>query len=185
MPDALTRADAIATLEEGQAKLDALFARLSDEAMERPKTIGGGDTSGARSGWSAKDLLGHVAFWEELAADVIEAHRTGRQPRVAAIFSGDGSVDRANAENQARSAAMSLADVRQRAATAHRALVDGIRSLADDEWGALPTYESPRQRPLGELLGGITGAKDRPFGHAWAHLDDLGAYAKGAGTSTA
>ena len=179
MPDALTRADAIATLEEGQSKLDALFARLSDEAMERPKTIGGGDLS-------AKDLLGHVAFWEEIGGDLLEAQRAGRQPRVAAIFGGgDGSVDRANAEDQARNAAMSLADVRQRAATAHRALVDGIRSLADDEWSALPTYESPRQRPLGELLGGITGAKDRPFGHAWAHLDDLEAYVKGAGTSTA
>jgi hypothetical protein len=174
MPE-LTRAQALATLEEGQAKLDALFARLSDEAMTRPKTIGGGD-------WSAKDLLGHVAFWEELAVDLLAAQRERRQPRVATgIFGVEGGVDRANAEDQARNAAMSLAEVRQRAAAAHRALVEGIGALSDAEWTAMPTYDSPRQRPLGELLGGVTGAQDRLFGHAWAHLADLEAYVASAG----
>lgn len=165
-----TRAEAIAILEEGHARLDALFARLSEAVMERPKTIGGGD-------WSAKDLLGHVAFWEELAADVIEAHRTRRQPRVAAVFSGDGGVDRANAEDHASNAAMPLADVRARAARAHHALVEAIRSLSDDEWAALPTFETPRQVPLGDRVGGVTGGPNNgQFNHAWAHLDDLEAY---------
>jgi hypothetical protein len=168
-----TRAEAIALLKEGQAKLDALFARLSGEAMERPKAIGGGD-------WSAKDLLGHVAFWEELAVDLIAAQRAGTPPRVAAIFGGDGAVDRANAEDQARNATLPLAAVRERAATAHRQLLEGIRSLTDEEWTAQPSFETPRPRPLSEALGGVTGAQDRPFGHAWAHLEELEAYVKGA-----
>lgn len=168
-----TRQQAIATLDEGQAKLDALFARLSDEAMARPKTIGGGD-------WSAKDVLGHIAFWEELAADLIEAQRAARQPRVAEVFgAGPNAVDQANAADQARNAAMSLAEVRGRGARAHRALVDGIGSASDEEWAAPPSYETEFKRPLGEALGRVTGAKDRPFGHAWAHLNDLEAYAAG------
>jgi hypothetical protein len=167
-----TRAEAIATLEEGWSKLDALFARLSDEAMERPKTIGGGD-------WSAKDLLGHMAFWEELAVDAIEAQRAARQPHVAELFgSGPNGVDRANADDQARNAAMPLAAARERAATAHRALVDAIAALTDEAWAALPAYDTPRVEPLGQRVGGITGGpENRPFAHAWAHLEDLHAYA--------
>jgi hypothetical protein len=54
-----THAQAAATLEEGNAALAALFGHLSPAEMTRPATIGGGE-------WSAKDLLAHVAFWEEL-----------------------------------------------------------------------------------------------------------------------
>jgi hypothetical protein len=169
-----SRAEAVATLEEGWAKLDALFARLSDQAMERPLTIGGGD-------WSAKDLLGHMAFWEELALDAIEAQGAGRRPRVAELFGAGGSqaaVDRANADNQARNAAMPLAAARERAATVHRALVDSIRALSDEEWAAGPTFETQRQESLGVRVGGITGGPEsRPFAHAWAHLADLEAFA--------
>jgi hypothetical protein len=168
----LTRDQAIAVLEQGNAMLGVLFARLSDASIERPRTIGGGD-------WSAKDLMGHVAFWEELAVDLLAAQRERRPPRVAAIV-GPGGVDRANAEDQARSATMPLAEVRARAAAAHRALVDGIAALDDAAWQATPAHGADRGRSLGRMLGSITGAPDRPFGHAWAHLADLEAYVAAA-----
>ena len=54
------RAEALATLEAGQDELDALFGQLTDTELSQPGTVG-------RSDWAAKDLLGHIAFWEELA----------------------------------------------------------------------------------------------------------------------
>ena len=60
------RQEALATLAEGDAALGALFAQLSSDQLIEPATIGGGD-------WSAKDLLGHIAFWEELAAQTLAA----------------------------------------------------------------------------------------------------------------
>ena len=39
----ITRDEALAMLEDGQQKVDALVAQLSDEEQERPATIGGGD----------------------------------------------------------------------------------------------------------------------------------------------
>src|SRR5262249_57451316 len=93
-----TREEAIATLEEGQAALDTLLARLSPEQLVRPATIGGGD-------WSAKDLLGHIAFWEELASQALNDWCAGRTPAVEQIFAGGAAtVGAANAENQQRTA---------------------------------------------------------------------------------
>ena len=53
---AITQAAALATLDEGQQTLLTLLGQLDDEALTRAGTIGGD--------WSAKDLLGHLAFWE-------------------------------------------------------------------------------------------------------------------------
>ena len=67
--------EAIAKLRQGQAELDSLLARLSEAELTRTATIGGGE-------WSAKDLLGHIAFWEELASGFAGDWRAGRHPAV-------------------------------------------------------------------------------------------------------
>lgn len=161
----VTRNEAIATLEEGQRMLAPLFAALNDAQAVEPKTIGGGE-------WSAKDLMGHLAFWEELAIEAIDAWRDGRIPRAEAIFSGD-DVDAANAQNFSRTAAQSLDEVRARAAEAHERILALIASLSDDEWASKPAYETGRRRRLAEMLGAVLGAPKRPFGHAFAHEPDL------------
>jgi uncharacterized damage-inducible protein DinB len=166
--EACSQDQAIRTLEEGQSALDALFARLSDEEMTRPATIGG-------TGWSAKDLLGHIAFWEELAFDAVDDWRNGRRPAVLDIF-GPGT-DAANARNQERTAAQSLAEVRDRARVAHRRVLDAIRGLTAEEWQAeLPSAGGAADKTLGGLLGGVLGMRRRPFGHAFAHLADHAGY---------
>src|SRR5262249_22422926 len=165
-----TREEAIATLEEGQAALDTLLARLSPEQLVRPATIGGGD-------WSAKDLLGHIAFWEELASQALNDWRAGRTPAVEQIFAGGAAtVDAANAENQERTARQDPEEVRARAATAQTTILQAIRTMSDDEWRAKSIYPTKRLTTLVELLGGILGAPKRPFGHAFAHLAELEAY---------
>jgi hypothetical protein len=127
--------------------------------------------------WAAKDLMGHIAFWEELALDTIDAWRTGRRPRADDIADQAGT-DRANAENQARTAPQSAAEIRSRAASAHQALVVAIHSLSDAEWQAPAPDDTPTRDSLGERLGGVLGAPNRPFGHAYAHLDDLRTYVR-------
>jgi hypothetical protein len=166
----LTRAEAIATLEAGQRELDDLLGRLSADDMLRPSTIGGGD-------WSARDLLGHMAFWEELALAGLADWRAGRRPAVEAISDeGAPATDAANARNHERTVRQSLDEVRQRAEAAHRSLLDAIRGMADEEWDAAPTYPKPHVATLGELLGGATAGPDGEFRHAYAHLADVRAY---------
>ena len=162
-----SRAEALATLAEGHAAVEALAARLDDEQLTAPKTIGGGD-------WSAKDLLGHLAFWEELALEALADLRAGRMPRVEPFFArGAEGVDELNAGNSERTATQPLDEVRARAAAAHAGITGAIGSMSDDEWGAKVPYETERRETTALLLAGILGAPKRGFGHAFAHLPDL------------
>ncbi|HEX9695218.1 MAG TPA: DinB family protein [Actinomycetota bacterium] len=163
--DPISQHEAIDVLERGHATLSALFARLDDEQAQQPKTIGGGD-------WSAKDLMGHIAFWEELAIEAIESWRAGRRPQAEDIF-GSEDVDAANARNHERTTVQTLGEVRERFARAHATLVALIRGTSDEEWLSKPSYPAQRRRALREMLAAVVGAPKGPFDHASAHEADL------------
>lgn len=170
----VTRQEALATLAEGQARLDALMAGLSDPELAAPATIGGGE-------WSAKDLIGHVAFWEELALESIESWRRGERPRVEDAFADQGGVDRANEETFERKREWPLEQVRSEASTTYRRLVEEIGAMSDAEWHLPAPFQTDRGKRLSTHLGGVLGAPERPFGHAFAHLGDLEAYVRSLG----
>jgi hypothetical protein len=161
--------EAMAVLAEGDAAVGALLAKLTDEQMDVPGSIGGGE-------WSAKDLLAHLAFWERLALEALDDWRGGRKPGVEAVFEGGAEgVDEANAGNHARWRSEPVSAVRAEAREVHERLARAI-AAATDEWRAKAFYETARRQTLGELLGGVVGAPKRPFGHAFAHLPDLETY---------
>jgi len=166
----VTRDEALATLAEGHGIVDDLVARLTPEQLIEPKTIGGGD-------WSAKDLIGHLAFWEELAVQALEQLRDGTKPDIETTFArGAEGIDEINAEHQKRTAAESLDTVLKRAQVAREAITDTIGSMSDDEWNAKVPYKAERRETAAQLLAGILGAHKHPFGHAFAHIPDLEAY---------
>jgi catechol 2,3-dioxygenase-like lactoylglutathione lyase family enzyme len=160
------RQAAVRDLEVGQAELEALFTQLTDAQMERPATIGGGE-------WSAKDLLGHVAAWEQLALQALAVARAwdGVLPDEA----GWPGVDTFNAQVYARTSTQALSDVRHLAAEAHAALVDRIRAMDDQAW-----QTQRGERSAGELLGSITGGRRGPFRHTQDHRQDLAAFVEHA-----
>jgi hypothetical protein len=166
----ITRAQAIQTLEDGQRRLEALFDQLTDDQLVRPATIGGGD-------WSAKDLMGHAARWNEIAIEALASWRDGAMPWIEGQWSG--GVDQVNADNYELSRYESVDRARSRLRQSHDALVGAIRAMSHEEWHSTAPYETERRSWLGMLLGGITGAPKRAFGHAFAHLGDLEAYVAG------
>src|SRR3954469_25275068 len=102
---ALTRHEALATLDAAQNELDSLINQLTDADLDERGTIGD---------WPAKDVVGHVAFWEELALQTIDSFRGGVEPRVAKV-----GTDELNAQNQAEQARHSIFELRNRAGDAH------------------------------------------------------------------
>lgn len=163
-----TRAGALTTLEEGQAGLGDLLGRLSETELVRPANIGGGD-------WSAKDLIAHIAFWEEVALAVLDAWRGARTLNLAEAFA-PGGTDGMNAWNQERKAPWSLQRIQHDAKRTHRELMGQIQRLSAEEWRSLVPATSARRSRLGTRLGGVLGAPKRPFAHAFAHIPDLEAY---------
>jgi hypothetical protein len=171
----ITRGDALATLEEGQARLDELLGRLSEDELSRPATIGGGD-------WSAKDLIGHTAFWEEVALAVVDAWCRGTGLNLSEAFA-PGGTDGMNAWNQERKARWSLERVQRDAHEMHRTLMNELEQLTEEEWRSSMPLTAARRVRLGTRLGGVLGAPKRPFGHAFAHIPDLEAYVASLGRS--
>jgi hypothetical protein len=163
-----TRDDALAFLEQGQGEMQSLLARLSESQLIEPSTIGGGD-------WSAKDLIGHIALWEEIALVTMEAWLRGKRPPIEETFTVRGTDD-LNAWNQDRKRTWPLERVWADSEGTHRRLVSAIANMTDDDWASPKTFEGDQREDLRTELGGVLGAPNKPFGHVYAHLPDLTAY---------
>jgi hypothetical protein len=174
----IKRLEAIERLEHGHATIADLLEGLSDREFAVLGTIGGGE-------WSAKDLLGHLATWEEVAARSLQEFREGTVPwveRPEGVFSAPatGKVDAFNARTVAEKRGMTPTEVRARAESVHNELLTALRELTDEEWNAKAFYPTPnnRRRRLSSLLASVLGAKNGPFLHDLDHVPDLEAYVR-------
>jgi DinB superfamily len=159
-----TRDEAIHILEEGRARIEELLDRLSPRAMTTPG-LGGGT-------WSPKDLVGHLASWEEYALDALAAwERDERAPIDELQFTL--STSRINDQAVQRKASWSITRVRREAERTHQELLDTIAGMSDARWSG-PTTSRGR-KPLGARVGGmLSGA--RPFEHDASHLKSLSTF---------
>jgi hypothetical protein len=95
------KSDAMAVMESGWRDLDARFAALAADELERPVFAGEGP------GWRVRDMLPHFAFWWRLAARAARrATEIGAAPdqntTLRAFLGVDTHFDTLNAENFAR-----------------------------------------------------------------------------------
>ena len=172
-----SRQEAISILEEGHARLHELLDAVPEADLVRESTIGGGE-------WSAKDLIGHIAAWEEMALRSLNEWRRGEIPWVEhedGPFHGPGNenVDAFNARAVGENRRESLEEIRRKSDGTHQRLIAEIVGLSDEEWRAKAPYptEGGRRNRLVTLLGAVLGAPKRPFGHAFAHIPDVEAFA--------
>jgi hypothetical protein len=101
------------------------------------------------AGWTAKEMLAHVAFWDEAVVPVVVTMFRGEElPAGWSFGSGDLGLaggawpapDVHNAREAAWARARTPAEVLARADGAHAGLVALIGSLSDDEVAARPDY---------------------------------------------
>lgn len=133
----LDKATLLETIQTAYDRLDATLANLSDEQMTH--TGGGGD------GWTVKDALAHLIWWEHYTL-----RRLDGAPRLIQEGEDDGTtLDDTNKhvyeENRQKSLAVVLAEFRQ-AFQQMRATVEALpdERLADENTQSLiagNTYE--------------------------------------------
>ncbi len=160
-----TRDDAIAILEVGRDEIESLVERLPQRDLTR-RGLGGGS-------WSPKDLIGHLASWEEIGLDALAAWERSEPAPIDGLWR-TLSTTALNSQNVDAKARWSLARVRRESERTHAELLDAIRSMSDERWRA--PVSSRGRRPLGLRLGSILGGSRGPFTHDESHVASLRAF---------
>ena len=144
---AISKSDLLAKIEHGyvasRAVLDALPPERFDETLP--------------AGWTLKEMVGHLAYWEDTVPEFVESLRTG------AARDSVGTVDEQNAKAAASARGLSRDDVLKRWDDSHAHVTAMVRSLSDDELA---------DGRIIEKLAGDT------FDHYPDHFADLGAATK-------
>ena len=87
------------------------------------------------AGWTLKEMVGHLAYWESTIPAFVESLRTGTPEEVAALVADDGGgdADEQNARAAAEVRALSRDEVLRRWDDAHSEMLEVARSLTDAE----------------------------------------------------
>lgn len=139
--------DLLAKIEHGYLASRAVLEALPAERW--------GETLPA--GWTLKEMVGHLAYWEDTVPPFVESGRTGVARESA------GTVDEQNARAAASVKDLSRDEVLKRWQDAHARVTEMIRSLNDDELA--------NERIIEKLAGDT-------FDHYPDHFADLGAAIK-------
>ncbi|HWQ11427.1 MAG TPA: DinB family protein [Roseiflexaceae bacterium] len=146
-------------LEASWRQLDEAIEGLDDAAMTEP---------GVTGAWSVKDLLGHVAAWEQLALRHIEDWRAGAAPQGV----WGPAVDSFNAAESERRREAPLAAVREELTGTRQRLRAALAGLTDSDWDAV-VGEGEDAAPLSRWVGGSLGGALGPGTHAAEHAHQI------------
>jgi hypothetical protein len=118
-PGAAWKQRAFKRMDRARKTTLALLARLPDDAILKPRTQGA---------WSIKDILAHIAAWEQEGAVRLRLIASGRADRVR-FFDDIRDVDRYNTRAVRAARRTSLAATLRRLARARRQLRAALRRL--------------------------------------------------------
>jgi hypothetical protein len=172
VPDVPTRRATLRILRQERARTQELLDGIPRSRLTTAG-LGGGE-------WSPRDLVGHLASWEEYALDALDAWDRGVRPPVDALSwsIGTNAINRQNVE---RKAAWSVARVRRDSERTFAELLATIESLTDARWRG--PASSRGRRPLGARLGSILGGPAGPFRHDTSHQPSLRSFVEDGGSS--
>jgi uncharacterized damage-inducible protein DinB len=103
-------------IEDGWRDLLEAIDGIPDDRMEEP---------GVAGEWSVKDLLGHIAFWEDRASGHIERALAGLPDEES-----DAVVEELNAADHAARHDRTLSEERAALHRAHAAVIEQLESVA-------------------------------------------------------
>ena len=153
-------------MREGREVWDGLIAQVPESAITEPALPGG---------WSVKDLMAHVAAYENWTAAQIRAASEGREPTNLELYGMEDvsedpegwDLDRLNATIYDRYVATPIIDVRRLAERAFAELVAAVQAVSDQDIAAPDAQAWTGGETLLQLVPG------QSYAHYEHHLDDL------------
>jgi hypothetical protein len=117
----MDRAQLISRLEAGWRRLEAACEGLPDAVIDEP---------GVTGDWSVRDVLGHIATWEEEALKHLPSVLAGRRPpRYSVTY---GGIDAFNATRREQLRGLSSEDLQRRRRETHSRLLDFLAGVPEE-----------------------------------------------------
>lgn len=147
MTGAVTKADVERELVRAWEALGSAVDSLSDAEMER---------SGVVENWSTKDLLGHIAFWSQRAAESLQLIAAGRSDEIR-FPANVAAVDEWNERERRLRQDRPLPDVREEWLESYQRAMQALADFPAEKleqktkgqtvlrWFAIDTYEHFRE----------------------------------------
>ena len=161
-----SKTELLERMRAGREEWDALIAQIPDSARTEPALAGG---------WSVKDLIAHVAAFENWTAAQIRAANEGRAPTDSELYGveevtvdpEEGDLDRQNAAIYARYREMPLAEVMTFSSQAFADLVAAVEGVSDEDFGRTGAQTWTGDKTLLEII------PEQCYAHYEQHADEL------------
>lgn len=140
----MDRRELLRAMQTGHDRLEAALSGLRDEALLAPELD---------DGWSVKDLLAHLAFWQKRVGDIYLGLVIGDMSNLEGV---DLSVDELNALAYERNRPASLAQVRENESWAYRALKQLAAAAPEEHLFDPQRFAWTRGRPFADWVAGNT-----------------------------
>ena len=153
-------------MRAGREEWDALIAQIPDSVRTEPALAGG---------WSVKDLIAHVAAFENWTAAQIRAANEGRAPTDRELYGVEEvtvdpvgwDLDRENAAIYARYKETPLAEVMTLSSQAFADLVAAVEAVSDEDIARVGAQTWTGDETLLQIIPG------QSYAHYEQHTDDL------------
>lgn len=146
----MDKAQLLAEMNSGYTALETVLAPLDQQQMTTP---------GVTGDWSIKDILAHLAVWQNYLVIRLQAAARNEVPAIQGILSdedGGSAIDRLNAgfyeENKSRPLDDVMADFRK----TYRQIEDGVQALKGEDLFEPKRFAWLKGNALWELVAGDT-----------------------------
>ena len=150
-----TQDELVARMLGGRQVLEVTLSRVAAQQMEAPLL---------HDGWSVKDMLGHLGYWEAQIVARFATLQAGKQPEPVT------ELDAVNAQALSAWRRLSLAEVRHREQDAYERLLDLARQASSDE------LFGPGHFPGGDQNPFVLSIANNTWEHYAEHLPELSAW---------
>ena len=149
MPRPASKDDLLAAIERERAALERLLETLTSEQMTGPGIVGH---------WSVKDVLAHLAEWEQMCLGWHAAGLRGEiQPLPAPGFKWN-QTPQLNQQIYEKHRDRPLAEVLERFHASHREILQVIQGLSNEEMFTSSHYAWTKKNTLGTYMVSATSS---------------------------
>ena len=149
----MNRAELLARIRSGRARFESVLAQFSDDQLLAPNL---------HDGWSIKDLIAHLGFWEQHTARRFSALLRGVAPPDESL-----TLDELNAQVYAQNRHKPLVEVRLEEQAAYEQLLLLVENAMDEDLFNAQRFAWTGGKPFAEWIEGNT------YGHYEEHRADL------------